>query len=72
MRFCYQGRQIRRSTDVTDRKVAEQIYYKVRGLMAAGTGVSPRIYCARLVRSRSISSARPSLRNTKRADGPRG
>ena len=37
MRFSYQGRQIRRSTDVTDRKVAEQIYYKVRGLMAAGT-----------------------------------
>ena len=37
MRFTYQGRQIRRSTDVTDRKVAEQIYYKVRGLMAAGT-----------------------------------
>jgi integrase len=38
MRFSYQGRQIRRSTDVTDRKVAEQIYYKVRGLMAAGMG----------------------------------
>ena len=37
MRFSYQGRQIRRSTDVTDRKVAEQIYFKVRGLIAAGT-----------------------------------
>ena len=37
MRFSFEGKQIRRSTDVTDRKVAEQIYYKVRGLMAAGT-----------------------------------
>jgi integrase len=39
MRFSYQGRQIRRSTDVTDRKLAERIYFKVRGLMADGTGV---------------------------------
>jgi integrase len=37
MRFSYQGRQIRRSTDVTDRKLAEQIYFKVRGLVAEGT-----------------------------------
>jgi integrase len=37
MRVSFQGRQIRRSTDVTDRKLAERIYYKVRGLMAAGT-----------------------------------
>ena len=37
MRFSYQGRQVRRSTDVTDRKMAERIYFKVRGLMAAGT-----------------------------------
>ena len=36
MRFSYQGRQIRRSTDVTDRKLAEQIYFKVRGLIAEG------------------------------------
>lgn len=36
MRFNYQGRQIRRSTDVTDRKLAEQIYFKVRGLIAEG------------------------------------
>jgi hypothetical protein len=39
MRFSYQGRQIRRSTDVTDRKLAERIYFKVRGLMADGTWV---------------------------------
>ena len=43
MRFTYQGRQIRRSTDVTDRKGAEQIYFKVRGLIAAGTlGEQPK------------------------------
>lgn len=29
MRFSYQGRQIRRSTEVTDRKLAEKIYCKV-------------------------------------------
>ena len=39
MRFSYQGRQIRRSTDATDRKLAEQIYFKVRGLIADGTWV---------------------------------
>ena len=39
MRFSVQGRQIRRSTDVTDRKLAERIYFKVRGLMADGTWV---------------------------------
>jgi len=37
MRFSFQGRQIRRSTEVTDRKLAEQIYFKVRGLVAEGT-----------------------------------
>ena len=37
MRFSVQGRQIRRSTDVTDRKLAERIYFKVRGLVAEGT-----------------------------------
>ncbi|MCM3900367.1 MAG: hypothetical protein ND866_01530 [Pyrinomonadaceae bacterium] len=37
MRFNYQGRQIRRSTDVTDRKLAERIYFKVRGRIAEGT-----------------------------------
>lgn len=36
MRFSYQGRQIRRSTDVTDRKLAERIYFKVRSLVAEG------------------------------------
>ena len=36
MRFSFQGQQIRRSTDATDRKLAEQIYFKVRGLVAEG------------------------------------
>lgn len=36
MRFSYQGRQIRRSTEVTDRKMAERIYGKVLGLIAEG------------------------------------
>ena len=39
MRFSYQGRQIRRSTDATDRKLAERIYFRVRGLIADGTWV---------------------------------
>lgn len=39
MRFSYQGRQIRRSTDMTDRKLAERIYFRVRGLIAEGTWV---------------------------------
>src|SRR6185295_354449 len=37
MRLSYQGQQIRRSLDVTDRKLAERIYFKVRGLVAEGT-----------------------------------
>jgi integrase len=36
MRFSYQGRQIRRSTEVSDRKLAERIYGKVLGLIAEG------------------------------------
>ncbi|OQW61776.1 MAG: integrase [Nitrospira sp. ST-bin4] len=36
MRLSYQGRQVRRSTEVTDRKMAERIYGKVLGLMAEG------------------------------------
>ena len=36
MRLSYQGRQIRRSTEVTDRKMAERIYGKVLGLIAEG------------------------------------
>ena len=36
MRFRYQGRQIRRSTEVTDKKLAERIYFKVMGLVAEG------------------------------------
>ena len=34
MRFNYQGQQIRRSTETTDRKLAERIYYKVMGQIA--------------------------------------
>lgn len=36
MRFNYQGRQIRRSTEVSDRKLAERIYHKVLGQIAEG------------------------------------
>lgn len=36
MRFNYQGKQIRRSTEVSDRKLAERIYHKVRGQIAEG------------------------------------
>jgi integrase len=36
MRFSYQGRQMRRSTEVTNRKLAERIYGKVLGLIAEG------------------------------------
>ena len=36
MRFNYQGKQIRRSTEVTDRNLAERIYDKVRGQIAEG------------------------------------
>lgn len=36
MRFRYQGRQIRRSTEVTDKKLAERIYFKVMSLVAEG------------------------------------
>ena len=39
MRFSFQGRQIRRSADVTDRQLAERIYFKVRSLVADGTWV---------------------------------
>ncbi|MDZ4734448.1 MAG: site-specific integrase [Nitrospirota bacterium] len=36
MRLSYQGRQIRRSTDATDKKLAERIYHKVRVQLAEG------------------------------------
>lgn len=36
MRFNYQGKQIRRSTEVTDRKLADRIYHKVLGQIAEG------------------------------------
>ena len=34
MRFNYQGRQVRRSTEVTDKKLAEKIYHKVMAQIA--------------------------------------
>ena len=36
MRLSYQGRPVRRSTDTTDRKLAEKIYHKVRVQIAEG------------------------------------
>ena len=36
MRFSFQGSQIRRSTETTDKKLAERIYHKVLGELATG------------------------------------
>ena len=36
MRFSIQGKQIRRSTETTDKKLAERIYHKVLGELATG------------------------------------
>ena len=36
MRFSFQGKQIRRSTETTDKKLAERIYHKVLGELAEG------------------------------------
>ncbi|HSE58524.1 MAG TPA: site-specific integrase [Nitrospiraceae bacterium] len=36
MRFSYQGKQVRRSTEVTDKKLAKRIYDKVLGQIAEG------------------------------------
>lgn len=36
MRFMYQGKQVRRSTEVTQKKLAERIYHKVMGQIAEG------------------------------------
>ena len=36
MRFSFQGKQIRRSTETSDKKLAERIYHKVLGELAQG------------------------------------
>jgi integrase len=36
MRFSFQGKQIRRSTETTDKKLAEKIYHKVLGELSDG------------------------------------
>lgn len=41
MGFSYCGRQVRRSTEVTDKKVAEKIYHKVRTQIAEGKWYEP-------------------------------
>ena len=41
MGFSYCGRQVRRSTEVTDKKVAEKIYHKVRTQIAEGKWDEP-------------------------------
>jgi site-specific recombinase XerD len=41
MRLSFQGRQIRRSTDATDRKLAERIYHKVGVQVAEGQWFPP-------------------------------
>ena len=41
MGFSYCGKQVRRSTEVTDKKVAEKIYHKVRTQIAEGKWYEP-------------------------------
>lgn len=41
MGFSYYGKQVRRSTEVTDKKVAEKIYHKVRTQIAEGKWYEP-------------------------------
>ena len=41
MGFSYQGRQVRRSTEVTDKKLAEKIYHKVMVQIAEGKWYPP-------------------------------
>lgn len=36
MRFTYQGAEVRRSTETSDKKLAQRIYEKVRGEIATG------------------------------------
>jgi hypothetical protein len=36
MRFNYKGRQIRKSTETDDKKLAERFYHKVLGEIAEG------------------------------------
>ena len=36
MRFSYQGKQVRRSTETRDKKLAKRIYDKVLGQIAEG------------------------------------
>jgi len=41
MGFPYQGNQVRRSTEVTDKKLAEKIYHKVMVQVAEGKWYQP-------------------------------
>jgi len=50
MRLSDQGRQIRRSTDVTDKKLAEKIYHKVMVLLAEGQWIPPDAGAEKTVR----------------------
>lgn len=43
MGFSYQGRQVRRSTEVTDKKLAEKIYHKVMVQIAEGKWYPPEV-----------------------------
>ena len=43
MRFTYKRRQIRRSTEMTEKKLAEQVYHTLRHQIAEGKSLeSPR------------------------------
>ena len=68
MRLSYQGRQLRRSTDVTDKKLAEKIYHKVRVQIAegkwslpdAGAGKTVRDLLERYLREHSAPNKAPT------------
>jgi hypothetical protein len=50
MRLSYQGRQIRRSTDATDRKLAEKIFHRVMVQLAEGQWFPPDAGAEKTVR----------------------
>jgi integrase len=50
MRLSYQGRQVRRSTDVMDKKLAEKIYHKVMVQLAEGQWFPPDAGAEKTVR----------------------
>ena len=50
MRLSFKGRQIRRSTDATDKKLVEKIYHMVRVQLAEGRWFPPDAWVGKTVR----------------------